>query len=172
LFHTRNNVLLRAFPLEHSQQFNTVPQLLGARMTMEQVRMRRRVWSNGRGRADDRLWMMTDALAQWCLAEAEAGGNPWHELESLLAGSRQSAEPPSAGTGPGREGAIGCRADPGMDAADSGMGAATGLSSGAAFQAPGNSPVAPDDHFSSWIGARRRSGRLRNDDVTLVAILL
>ena len=29
---------------------------------------------------------MTDALAHWCLVEAEAGRNPWTELE-LLCGS-------------------------------------------------------------------------------------
>jgi hypothetical protein len=28
---------------------------------------------------------MTDALARWCLAECERGGDPWAELEAIIA---------------------------------------------------------------------------------------
>ena len=85
LFHTRDGAMLRAFPLEHSEQFNNAPKLVGARMSLEQIHKKRSSWTDGQGRPGDRLWAMTDALAQWCLAEAEAGGNPWAELELLLA---------------------------------------------------------------------------------------
>jgi hypothetical protein len=85
LLHTRGQSLLRAFPLEHSQQFNNLPGLVGSRMSAAEVRQRQSLWLDGRGQPGDRLWIMTDALAQWCLAEHEAGRNPWSELESLLA---------------------------------------------------------------------------------------
>ena len=87
LFHTRDGDMLRAFPLEHSEQFNNAPKLVGARMSLEQIHKKRSVWPDGQGRPGDRLWAITDALAQWCLAESEAGGNPWAELESLLTAS-------------------------------------------------------------------------------------
>jgi len=61
---------------------------------------------------------MTDALAKWCLAEREAGGNPWCELELLLALPERS------------------------------------------------------DGFTFWIERLREAGRLRNDDVTLLAVEL
>jgi hypothetical protein len=117
LFHTRDSALLRAFPLERSEQFDNIPKLVGARMSLEQIQRKRRVWADGDGRAGDRLWAMTDALAQWCLAEVEAAANPWAELESLLAESESG-------------------------------------------------------RFASWIESLRQSGRLRNDDVTLLAIPL
>ncbi len=84
LFHTRNNALLNAFPLDHSDQFGNRPQLVGSRMPVGTVSQRQRLWSDGSGQSGDRLWSMTDALAKWCLTEHEAGGDPWRELESLL----------------------------------------------------------------------------------------
>jgi hypothetical protein len=84
LLHTRDQVLLRAFPLERSDQFNSRPRLVGARMSLDGVRQRQRTWSDGCGQPGDRLWAMTDALAKWCLLEHEAGGDPWHALEALL----------------------------------------------------------------------------------------
>jgi hypothetical protein len=118
LFHTRDGALLRAFPLERAEQFNNAPNLVGARMSLEQIHKKRDSWTDGEGRPGDRLWAMTDALARWCLAEVEADGNPWAELELLLAES------------------------------------------------------ADGDRFAPWIDRLRQSGRLRNDDVTLLAILL
>ncbi len=118
LFHTRRGALLRAFPLEKSQAFGNAPALVGARMAADEVRKRRQVWPDGRGQSGDRLWAMTDALAQWCLAEQERGGNPWGELESLL-------------------------------------------------EAPPH-----DDRFAAWIEGLRTARRLRNDDVTLLGIVL
>ena len=118
LFHTRRGDVLRAFPVERSQDFGNAPALVGARMAADDVRKRRRLWPDGRGQPGDRLWAMTDALAQWCLAEQERGGNPWGELESLLHG------PPG------------------------------------------------DQRFAVWIEGLRTARRLRNDDVTLLAIPL
>jgi len=84
LMHTRGHVLLRCFPLDHVTQFDNYPHLVGSRMPVEAVLQRQRLWADGRGESGDRLWAMTDALAQWCLAEQGGGGNPWATLESLL----------------------------------------------------------------------------------------
>lgn len=118
LMHTRDSVLLRAFPLERSDQFGNRPRLVGSRMPVGDARKRQRTWSDGCGQPGDRLWAMTDALAKWCLLEHEAGSDPWNELESLL-GSPQT-----------------------------------------------------EDHFAAWVEGLRDSGRLLNDDVTLLAICL
>jgi hypothetical protein len=118
LLHTRDCALLRAFPVKSSDQFDNAPHLVGSRMSIDDVRSRQRIWAEGRGQPGDRLWMMTDALAQCCLAQHERGGNPWSELESLL-------NLPASGEG-----------------------------------------------FGGWVDGLRNAGRLRNDDVTLVAIRL
>ena len=85
LMHTRAGVLLRAFPLQSPLQFNNDPHLVGSRMSAENVHRRQTLWADGLGQRGDRLWAMTDALAQCCLTVQENGGNPWSELESLLA---------------------------------------------------------------------------------------
>lgn len=118
LLHTRGKALLRAFPLEQAKQFNNSPKLVGSRMGLDDLRQRQRLWSDGQGRAGDRLWLMTDALAECCLAAEERGGDPWSKLELLLAM-------------PERE-----------------------------------------EVFAAWIDKLRETGRLRNDDVTLLAIRL
>jgi hypothetical protein len=118
VLHTRDSVLLRAFPLERGEQFDNFPKLIGSRMSVEQAAARQSLWLDGQGRPGDRLWMMTDALAQWCLDEVASGGNPWDDLERLL-------------DVPEEEG-----------------------------------------RFRSWIEGLRDAGRLRNDDVTLLAIPL
>lgn len=84
LFHTRRNTLLRAFPLERAADFDNLPKLVGSRSPLEAAHARQTVWTEGRGRHGDRLWMMTDALAQWCLGEVEAGRSPWSHLHSFL----------------------------------------------------------------------------------------
>jgi len=89
LFHSRGATLLKAFPLEQSSQFNNYPRLVGSRALPDHVRQKLSLYARCGGQPDDRLWLMTDALAQWCLAEHEAGQNPWDELESL----RAAAEP-------------------------------------------------------------------------------
>jgi hypothetical protein len=85
LMHTRGRSLLRAFPLQCSLHFGNHPHLVGSRMPVEEVRQRQVLWADGLGRPGDRLWAMTDALAQYCLAVEENGANPWSELEVLLA---------------------------------------------------------------------------------------
>ena len=84
LFHTRGAALLRAFPLEDSRQFGNAPKLVGARTSAEEVLNRCLSWPDGCGQSGDRLWLMTDALSQWCLAAVECGENPWEEMECAI----------------------------------------------------------------------------------------
>jgi len=87
LFHTRGATLLAAFPLSESNQFGSAPDLVGSRLPVGKIDEKQVFWRDGSGQHHDRLWMMTDALARWCLSEHEAGANPWGEMESLLASS-------------------------------------------------------------------------------------
>ena len=83
LFHTRGKELLAVFPVNDAQQFNNSPHLLGSRSAVSEIRAHRLSKAQGELKADDRLWLMTDALAQWCLAEHAASRDPWEPLESL-----------------------------------------------------------------------------------------
>lgn len=116
LFHTRGAELISAFPLKHAEQFDTGPWLVGSRTPPEMVAEERAVNAQGDANSSDRLWMMTDALAQWFLTEYEDGNQPWTEFEWLV--------------------------------------------------------TTPDskEQFTEWIKQLRKSKRLRNDDVTLLAV--
>ena len=118
VLHTRDGVLLHAFPIDRAEQFNNFPKLVGSRMPVAESHARQSLWADGRGHAGDRLWMMTDALAQFCLSEAEAGGKPWNQLELFMTISEA------------------------------------------------------EDPLTPWIERLRDASRLRNDDVTLLAIEL
>jgi hypothetical protein len=85
LFHTRGPILFSASPLNRSNKFNNSPRLLGSRTSLEQIGKNVAVHIQGSGLPGDRLWMMTDALAQWCLKECENGGDPWAEIDAVLA---------------------------------------------------------------------------------------
>jgi hypothetical protein len=84
LFHTRGGALLRAFPLERSDSFSNLPQLIGSRTIPHEVEQKQSRTAEDRGCLHDRFWLMTDALAQWFLQEHEAGETPWAALEWLF----------------------------------------------------------------------------------------
>jgi hypothetical protein len=84
LFQTGQEELRVSFPLTHSGQFDNSPWLIGSRTSPGEVPLHRAVQTAGDVRPGDRLWLMTDALSRWFLACAEAGRQPWHELEVLL----------------------------------------------------------------------------------------
>lgn len=86
LFHTRDAELLSPFPLLESWQFNSVPDLLSSKMSLDELRQTKHLVENGSGRPNDRLWMMTDSISQWCLEADEERSNPWAEMESMLSG--------------------------------------------------------------------------------------
>lgn len=85
LFHTRNQGLLEAFPMTKSEDFGTTPWLLGSRTSPKEISENRAVEAHGIGYPDDRLWMMTDALAQWFWKEYEEGDKPWEKMKWVFA---------------------------------------------------------------------------------------
>ncbi|MCE5302837.1 MAG: hypothetical protein LLF97_06975 [Planctomycetaceae bacterium] len=87
LFHTRQKSLLKAFPIDRSVHFNNFPVLIGSCSPTETIQKKQQLWNNGRGQTGDRLWIMTDALASWCLMEIEANRSPWHDFDSALSQS-------------------------------------------------------------------------------------
>jgi len=92
LFHTRNNELLAAFPLTHSEQFSSGPPLVCSRLSPAVIEERRMKWAEGQMLPHDRLWLMTDALAACCLSQHEAGDDPWNAMEWLLGPATSDAD--------------------------------------------------------------------------------
>jgi hypothetical protein len=88
LFRVRGGRLSRAFPVGRSTDFDNRPRLVGSRdgpaLKVEKTK--------GSLEPGDRLFLMTDALAQWFLDRTERGERPWEVIESLLA----DADPPAA----------------------------------------------------------------------------
>jgi hypothetical protein len=84
LFHVRAGKLQESFPLEESSQFNFTPKLVGSRSSIDEVAKKRAVPNHGTGQPEDRLWLISDALSKWCLAEEEAARPPWQELATFL----------------------------------------------------------------------------------------
>jgi hypothetical protein len=119
LFLIRAGQLQHKFPLGRADEFGNCPSLIGARDQPLATRKKHRVQrTQGDWQAGDRIWLMTDALAEWFLRQAEESRRPWTVLDRLLAGC------PTAET------------------------------------------------FASWVEDRRDNEKLRNDDVTLVAVSL
>jgi len=117
LFQVRDGRLRKAFPLTRSEEFGNTPNLLGSSSDAQGEELAKKVvGQKGDWSANDRLWLMTDALAQWFLRENETGSKPWEALETILQAQ------------------------------------------------------VPDTAFIDWIEQMRNSQRLRNDDVTLVAV--
>jgi hypothetical protein len=92
LFQTRGGALLRCFPLQRADEFGSTPWLIGSRPPGAEVALKHGQRAEGAWQAGDRLWLMTDALAQWFLRSAEEGGRPWEMLGQVLA----EAEPDAA----------------------------------------------------------------------------
>lgn len=82
LFHTRGGELQQCFPLEQSSQFSYTPKLVGSRSAIDEIVEKRALSARGIAAAGDSLWLMSDALAKWCLSQVEAGQGPWEELAS------------------------------------------------------------------------------------------
>jgi hypothetical protein len=122
LFQVRQGDLIRAFPVTRSADFSNAPWLVGSRTSPIEVPHKNGLQQRGDCQPGDRLWLMTDALAQWFLLQVESGGKPWLVLEPLMY---------------------------------------TGIDGFSAQQA-----------FTAWIEELRAARRLRNDDVTLLAISL
>lgn len=119
LFQVRAGHLLHSFPMKRADDFGNTPDLLGSSSDAQGSDLAQKcLGKSGRWCPQDRLWLMTDALAQWFLREHEAGSKPWEGLEAIL-----------------------------------------------------NAQV-PEIAFVDWIEQLRNTQRLRNDDVTLLAVCL
>ena len=84
LFQVRSGVLIERFPIDEVTKFNTTPWLVGSHTTPEEVRRDRGRILDGENWPNDRIWMMTDALAEWFLLRWEVDEKPWEELEPFL----------------------------------------------------------------------------------------
>jgi hypothetical protein len=114
LFQVRKDRLLRALPMVRADEFGANPWLLGSSTLPDKSLAHDGVGHSGNWDTKDRFWLMTDALAQWFLREAEAGAKPWTALEALQSQS--------------------------------------------------------DAAFAAWVEEQRDGQKLRNDDVTLLAV--
>jgi hypothetical protein len=84
LFHIRGRQVCQACPVKCSQDFTNTPWLVGSRGFAPDMMALRELRCEGEFQAGDRLWLMTDALAQWFLVLMETGHQPWELLEPLL----------------------------------------------------------------------------------------
>jgi hypothetical protein len=84
LFRVRKDDALLAFPVEKASDFGNQPRLIGSRggpdLPPKCVSGALLPW--------DRLFLMTDALAQWFLRAHEQGRRPWESVAPLLSAAR------------------------------------------------------------------------------------
>ena len=77
-FHVRDNVLLTVAPISKSDEFDNSPHLIStdasASFGLDESRL---TVVSGEWQPRDAFYLLTDALAQWILAEHEAGRSPW-----------------------------------------------------------------------------------------------
>ncbi|MFE2756296.1 protein phosphatase 2C domain-containing protein [Actinosynnema sp. NPDC059335] len=80
LFHTRDDRLLRAFPLTSAEAFDNSPGLVNA-FDRDRERLARHArTASGVAEPGDGVFLCTDALATWFLRVAERGDRPWDAL--------------------------------------------------------------------------------------------
>jgi hypothetical protein len=84
LFHLRQDRLHHKFPIACSSEFGSTPWMLSSRPPTAAVKPPVESRATGSWRLGDRFWLMTDALAQWFLCQAEAGAYPWHTVQPVL----------------------------------------------------------------------------------------
>jgi hypothetical protein len=80
LFQVRRGELIRSFPLMRAVDFGNAPWLVGSRTSPIEVAHKNGLQQMGECQPGDCLWLMTDALAQWFLAQVESGEKPWQAL--------------------------------------------------------------------------------------------
>jgi hypothetical protein len=80
LVRVRVNLKVRAFPMQASADFANVPQLIGSRDSPKTLMVR----EFGSLVSGDRIYLMTDALAQWFLKSYESGNKPWDPVSDQL----------------------------------------------------------------------------------------
>lgn len=84
LFHLRAGRLRRSFPLTHAAEFGNLPGLFGSRGRPADTPPEAVKQTRGKWRPGDRFLLMTDALAEWTLRQAERNGRPEDDIGHLL----------------------------------------------------------------------------------------
>lgn len=79
-FQVRNDALLKPFPFDKSEQFNSRPLLISSNPSRNKTIWNQIKQAEGPCEAGDLFLLMTDALALWFLKENEAGNKPWKPL--------------------------------------------------------------------------------------------
>jgi serine/threonine protein phosphatase PrpC len=93
LFHVREDELLTVAPLVKSDEFNNHPHLVSTdSSTSFGLNESRIKIVSGEWLAKDVFYLLTDALAEWTLAEHEAGRPPWSLFSSLGSDSDSDEE--------------------------------------------------------------------------------
>lgn len=86
LFQIRDRKLIASFPISESRDFSNSPVLLST-SNAEQFRSEIR-FDSGRWEPGDHLYLMTDALACWFLAQCEGGSVPWELMTEIALSQR------------------------------------------------------------------------------------
>lgn len=86
LFQIRSNQLIHTFPVTTSTHMNNRPYLISSNPTHNAAVHQHMKTMQGECRSGDRFLLMTDALADWCFHQHEAGRAPWSlwEFENTL----------------------------------------------------------------------------------------
>jgi hypothetical protein len=84
LVQVREGRQLRSFPLTRSSDFGNEPRLIGSRDGPAVAPL----YASGSLMPRDRLFLLTDALAQWFLSAQERGRRPWEAVAPLLEAGR------------------------------------------------------------------------------------
>jgi hypothetical protein len=95
LVQVRAGQLLQSFPLHSAAEFSNSPWLVRSHPEALARLQGQELLAEGDCQPGDRLWLMTDALAQWFLEQAERGGQPWEPIDALgmeADGQRRFAE--------------------------------------------------------------------------------
>lgn len=82
-FQVRDGKLRQSFPMKRADDFGNTPWLIGSAIPPNGDLTRKGQSLAGDWHPNDRLWLMTDALAQWFLRDNEKGGKPWERLEAV-----------------------------------------------------------------------------------------
>jgi hypothetical protein len=92
LFHLRDGSLRHAFPVQDPGGFGTTPWLIGSRGFSSAGMMEKELRLEDDWRPGDRLWLMTDALAQWFLEQLQTDRGWWRYLAQMLETPDPAAE--------------------------------------------------------------------------------
>lgn len=143
LFKVGGGELAVRFPIESSSEFGSRPVLLSGNPVKNVPALGRVREVHGPLSRGDAFYLMTDALAQWFLREAEAGGCPWTTLDALDSVGPADQEPAD------KERAV---------------------EELASAREELENPEDSEERFIHLVNRLRETGVMRNDDVTLTCI--